>query len=149
CSFHFIMLPRRPYFSMRLADAIAALAGALGAFDPQHVELALNVTEDEKGARQLALRSPSVRSLHQASGDPLAPTAFAFGRTKGLVPENRSCKAKPMVRERCPAKTTKPDHWLGPTASLMMSLARQGLWRFPSRSGRDQSLRPGRGGSEE
>jgi hypothetical protein len=32
------------------ADAVAALAGALGAFDAQHVELALDVTEDEIGA---------------------------------------------------------------------------------------------------
>jgi hypothetical protein len=31
-------------------------AGTLGAFDAQHVELALDVAEDEVGARHLALR---------------------------------------------------------------------------------------------
>ena len=41
-------------FLDELADAVAALAAAF--FDMQHVELALDVTEDEKGARHLALR---------------------------------------------------------------------------------------------
>jgi hypothetical protein len=33
-----------------LADAIAPFAGALGAFDAEHIELTLNVTEDEISA---------------------------------------------------------------------------------------------------
>src|SRR6266480_3345306 len=32
------------------ADAVAALAGALRALNPEHVELALNVTKDEIGS---------------------------------------------------------------------------------------------------
>jgi hypothetical protein len=34
-------------FLDELADAVAALAGALGAFDAQYVELAIDVAEDE------------------------------------------------------------------------------------------------------
>src|SRR6476659_767613 len=40
---HFDILPLRPY-------TIAALAGALGAFDAKHVELAFNFAEDEIGS---------------------------------------------------------------------------------------------------
>src|SRR5262245_15631318 len=45
CSFHFIMLPLRPYFSMSLRDVIAALAAAFGAFDTERVERTLDVTK--------------------------------------------------------------------------------------------------------
>jgi hypothetical protein len=43
--FHHVCLA--PVFLDQLANAIAAFAGALGAFDAEHVELALDVTEDE------------------------------------------------------------------------------------------------------
>ena len=38
-------------FLDQLVDVIAALAGALSAFDVEHVELAFEVAEDEIGAR--------------------------------------------------------------------------------------------------
>jgi len=37
-------------------DVIAALAGALGAFDVEHVELAVDVAEDEIGSGQTPSR---------------------------------------------------------------------------------------------
>ena len=37
------------------ADAIAAFPGALGAFDAEHVELAVDVAEDETSPGHLAL----------------------------------------------------------------------------------------------
>jgi hypothetical protein len=43
--FHHVCLA--PVFLDEFADTIAAFAGALGAFDAEHVELALDVTEDE------------------------------------------------------------------------------------------------------
>src|SRR5215470_20428212 len=49
CSFHFIMFAFAPVFLDELADAIAALAAALSAFDAQRVELTLDVAEDEIG----------------------------------------------------------------------------------------------------
>ena len=48
CSFHFIMFALRPYFSMSLRT-VAALAGALSAFDAEHVEFSFDVSEDEIG----------------------------------------------------------------------------------------------------
>jgi hypothetical protein len=45
--FHHVCLA--PVFLNQPADAVVALAGALGAFDAEHVEFSFDVTEDEIG----------------------------------------------------------------------------------------------------
>jgi hypothetical protein len=49
--------------SSELAHAVAALAGALGAFNAQRIELALDVAEDKTGSGHLALLSPCNRRI--------------------------------------------------------------------------------------
>jgi len=56
---------RRASGNPRLAPshAVAALAGALGAFNAQHIELALDVAEDKTRSGHLALLSPCNRRI--------------------------------------------------------------------------------------
>src|SRR5262249_19280183 len=59
--FHHVCLAA--VFFDEFADAVVALAPALGAFDAERGELALDVAEDEIGARHLRSPCKSVRSL--------------------------------------------------------------------------------------
>jgi hypothetical protein len=56
--FHHVCLA--PVFLDEPADAIAAFAGALGAFDAEHVELILDVAKDEIGPQGMMVILPSV-----------------------------------------------------------------------------------------
>src|SRR5262249_51608488 len=71
CSRHFVMLPLRPYFLDEFADVVAALAGALGAFDAQYVELTRDVAADEISPLRhdvdIITRPVTVRPLFQWS----------------------------------------------------------------------------------
>ena len=84
CSFHFIKLP---LFLDQFADLLAALAGALGAFDAENVELAVDVAEDEIGARHdgALIASGNESSTAVSWSAPLCITALPVN-TRHRVP---------------------------------------------------------------
>ena len=71
CSSHQVGLAA--VFLDQLMDVIAALAGAPGAFDVEHVELAFDVAEDEVSARHCDEANATPRSEKALSQPKRAP----------------------------------------------------------------------------